>query len=180
VFTGKDGIKDVNGLLGNEGAQSKIQQNLMATGTAGLKEIGVPIDKLPTNLQAGLSLNAAKSLPDTENLVKGLPLPSDVKATMDTNMVSGSFAANFSDVKVPEAFKETEVPVPATDTTNRETLNAATSRVLGNDKIPTPNYGPVPIVKAGTYDANGNRLSAAEIQALMNSTSSTSDTNGFV
>jgi hypothetical protein len=179
VFTGKDGIKDVNGLLGNAGAQSKIQQGLMVSGTAALKEIGVPVDKLPANLQAGLSLNAAKSLADTEKLVKGLPLPTDIKATMDKTMISGSFAANFSNLKVPEAFKETEMPVPATDTANRETLNAATDRILGSDKIPAPNYGPVPIHKVGTYDATGRRLSAAEIQALMNAPVNPADANGF-
>jgi hypothetical protein len=33
-------------------------------------------------------------------------------------------------------------PVPAADTVNRATVDAATTRVLGNEKIPEPNYGP--------------------------------------
>lgn len=140
VFTGKDGITTVNSLLSNEGAQSKIQQSLMASGTAGLEQLGVPVASLPANLSAGLSLSAAKSLPDTERLIKGADLPSDVKTELNTDIVDGAYASTFSEDKVDDAFKEEEAPVAAVDTTNRETLDAATLRILGSDKIPVPDY----------------------------------------
>ena len=142
VWTGKDGIKSVTGILDNAGKQSAIQQDLMAKGVAGLGALGVPVNNLSAQGLGGLALSAAKSLPNTEAFVKGLPLPADVKSTIDSNIRDASFAVNLVDNKMPAAFKETDIPVPATDTVNRETLNAASIRIAGNEKIPPPNYGP--------------------------------------
>jgi len=44
--------------------------------------------------------------------------------------------------KLPPAFKAETVPVPTANTVNRDTVNAAVTRVLGNPKVPEPNYGP--------------------------------------
>ena len=142
VWTGKDGIKSVTGILDNAGKQSAIQQDLMAKGVAGLGALGVPVNNLSAQGLGGLALSAAKSLPNTEAFVKGLPLPADVKSTIDSNIRDASFAVNLVDNKMPAAFKATDIPVPATDTVNRETLNAASVRISGNEKIPPPNYGP--------------------------------------
>lgn len=144
VFTGKGGITDAKSLLSSSSSQEKIQQGLMAQGTAGLKSIGIPMDKLDASKAAGLALNAAKSLPNTEALIKGLPLPPDIKSKMTEAVALGSFAVKLSD-KLPNVFKEQEAPVPAADTANRDTLDAAASRVVGNEKIPTPNYGAKPM-----------------------------------
>ena len=114
----------------------------MAKGVAGLGALGVPVNNLSAQGLGGLALSAAKSLPNTEAFVKGLPLPADVKSTIDSNIRDASFAVNLVDNKMPAAFKETDIPVPATDTVNRETLNAASIRIAGNEKIPPPNYGP--------------------------------------
>lgn len=142
VWTGKDGIKSVSGILDNAGKQSAIQQDLMAKGVAGLGSLGVPVKDLSAQGLGGLALSAAKSLPNTEAFVKGLPLPADIKSTITNNIRDASFAVNLVDNKMPAAFKATDIPVPATDTTNRETLNAASIRIAGNEKIPPPNYGP--------------------------------------
>lgn len=141
VFTGKDGVKSIDGLLNNPQLQSGIQQNLMADGAAGLTAQGISLDKLGSGAP-GMMLNAAKSLPDATAFAKGLPLPPDVKALMNTNLKDGAFAANLTDLKIPDAFKAEDIPVPASNTVNRETLDAAATRILGNPKIPTPNYGP--------------------------------------
>lgn len=162
VFTGKDGITDAKSLLSSSASQEKIQQGLMARGSAALKSIGVPMDKLGAANAAGLALNAAKSLPNTEALIKGLPLPPDIKSKMTSAVALGSFAVKLSD-KLPNVFKEQEAPVPAADTTNRATLDAAASRVVGNEKIPTPNYGAKPVDVPGEVeeitDAYGEAVS---------------------
>jgi len=150
VFTGKDGVKDVNGLLSNSSLQDKTQQGLMAQGASGLKSLGIPIDQLGSANAAGLITSAAKSLPDVAKFAKGLPLPPDVKAGIDTAVSLGAYAVKLTDVKIPAVFKEETTPAPATDTTNRETLNAASNRIIGNEKIPAPNYGP-----SNTADVNG-------------------------
>lgn len=140
VFTGLAGIKDVKSLLSNVPKQAEIQQTLMAKGLAGLKAVGIPIDNLSAQGIAGVALSAAKSVLNTENLLKNLPVPPDAKAAFDTVVRDGAFAANLAEAKVPAPFKAVDIPVPAADTVNRETLNAACTRVLGNDKIPAPNY----------------------------------------
>lgn len=139
VFTGKDGVKDINGILSNTGIQDKTQQGLMAQGAAGLQSLGIPVNSLAAG-GAGLLMSAAKSLPNTEAFVKGLPLPASVTASIKTNIVEGDFATKLTDTKIPEAFKEETVPVALNDTTNRSTLDAATKRIIGNSKIPTPDY----------------------------------------
>jgi hypothetical protein len=140
VFTGKDGIKSSSDLLSSPSAQSTIQQDLMAKGSAGLAALGTTLKNFNPADAAGLALNAAKSLPNTESLIKGLPLPADIKATMTSTIKAGAFAVNLVTTKIPAAFKAETTPAPAADTTNRETLNAATNRVIGNPKIPAPNY----------------------------------------
>jgi hypothetical protein len=142
AYTGKDGIKDVSSLLASVPKQTEIQQTLMAQGLNDLKAIGIPIDKLSAQGVAGVALSAAKSVPNTESLLKNLPVPDAVKAEFDTAVRDGAYAVNLSQTKVPDVFKAVDTPVPATDTTNRATVDAATTRVLGNDKIPEPNYGP--------------------------------------
>ena len=147
AFTGKDGIKSVTDLLSNPAKQAGIQQELMSQGVAGLKALGVPTDLLSPQGLAGTALNAAKSIPGAAAFLKGLPIPDDpvgaLSAAFNTNVRDGAFAANLSQAKIPPAFKAIVTPVPAADTVNRDTVNAASARVVGNPKVPEPNYGPV-------------------------------------
>ena len=147
AFTGKDGIKSAADLLNNPQKQAAIQQDLMAQGVSGLKALGVPTDLLSPQGLAGTALNAAKSIPGAEAFLKGLPIPDDpvgaLSAAFNANVRDGAFAANLSQAKIPPAFKAIVTPVPAADTVNRDTVNAASARVVGNPKVPEPNYGPV-------------------------------------
>jgi hypothetical protein len=174
AFTGKDGISSVSDLLGNESAQSKIQQDLMSSGLSALKSAGVPTDALNAQGIAGMALNAAKSIPGAEALAKGLPLPGDatgaLKAAMETNIRDGAFAVNLTD-SLPGAFKETVKALPSLGTMNRATLNAATDRILGSAKIPKPSFGPPESVisafaalnPAGLKDAASNLPAAGDL-----------------
>ena len=144
VWTGKDGIKSATDLLGNAGKQSQIQQDLMTKGVAGLGAVGVPVQNLSSQGIAGMALNAAKSLPDAEAFAKGLPIPGDatgaVQAAFSSAVRDGAFAVNLVNTKIPTAFKQQDIPVPKIDTVNRATLDAASARVVGDPKIPTPSY----------------------------------------
>ena len=144
VWTGKDGIKSATDLLGNAGKQSQIQQDLMTKGIAGLGAVGVPVQNLSSQGIAGMALNAAKSLPNTEAFAKGLPIPGDatgaIQASFSSAVRDGAFAVNLVNTKIPTEFKQQEIPVPKTDTVNRVTLDAASNRVVGNDKVPVPSY----------------------------------------
>ena len=144
IWTGKDGIKNATDLLGNAGKQSQIQQDLMTKGVAGLGAVGVPVQNLSSQGIAGMALNAAKSLPDAEAFAKGLPIPGDatgaVQAAFSSAVRDGAFAVNLVNTKIPTEFKQEDIPVPKTDTVNRATLDAASTRVVGDDKVPVPSY----------------------------------------
>jgi len=154
AWTGKDGIKSVDDLLVNPGKQSQIQQDLMTKGVAGLGAVGVPVQNLSSQGIAGMALNAAKSLPSAEAFAKGLPIPGDatgaVQAAFSTAVRDGAFAVNLVNTKIPTAFKQQDIPIPKIDTVNRATLDAASTRVVGDPKVPTPSY----TAKTGTGTAS--------------------------
>jgi len=147
VFTGANGIKNIDSLLANAPLQSSVQQDLMAKGTAALGAAGIPVGSLSAQGLAGVALSAAKSVPNTEALLKGLPTSAADKAQFNTLVKDGSYAVNLAQSKVEPVFKTEIKPVPAADTVDRSTLTGATDRVLGNDKIPAPSYStPTPDV----------------------------------
>jgi membrane-bound inhibitor of C-type lysozyme len=111
--------------------------------------VGIPVQNLSSQGIAGMSLNAAKSLPNAEAFAKGLTIPGDstgaVQAEFATAVRDGAFAVNLVNTKIPTAFKQQEVPKPASDTVGRATVDAATTRVIGDDKVPAPSYTPKPV-----------------------------------
>lgn len=145
AWTGKDGIKSATDLLASAGKQSKIQQDLMTKGVAAMGAVGIPVKNLSSQGIAGMALNAAKSIPGAEAFAKGLPIPGDATGALNAAMSSavrdGAFAINLVNTKIPTAFKQQDIPIPKIDTVNRATLDAAASRVVGDPKIPTPDYG---------------------------------------
>ena len=173
VFTGKDGIKSATDLLSNPSAQASIQQNLMSQGINTLNSAGIPVNSLSAQGLAGVATNAAKSIEGTEALLKKLPIPANVSAefsdAFNKNIRDGAFAANFSNIKVPPAFKAEIVPVPAEQTVQRLTVNAASTRIVGNDKVPAPVYTAKPI------DEDADVNAGAEILRLLDQWSKGAD-----
>lgn len=153
VFTGKDGIKSLTDLLASDAKQNGIQQGLMSKGLEGLNQVGIPVDTLNPTALVGTVLNAAKSLPAAANWAKGLPVPPSIKTAFDQVARDGAFAVDLANQNITNSLKQEIVPVPASDTVNRETLNAASSRVVGNAKVPPVDYNNTPkvdIVKFGS------------------------------
>ena len=138
VWTGKDGVKSLDGLLGNEGLQNKIQQGLMTSGVADLRSLGIPTDKLTPQALSGLATNAAKSVSDTLDWAKNTPgLPADIKSKFDEAAVNGAFAVNLAAAKVDFSMLQEYTPLAAEDTVNTATLEAAAKRIVGNAKVPS-------------------------------------------
>jgi hypothetical protein len=177
VFTGKDGIKSLTDLLDSVPKQNNIQQGLMAKGLEGLKQVGIPVDSLNPSALVGTALNAAKSLPATVDWAKGLPLPPGVKTAFDQVARDGAFAVDLANQNITNSLKQEIVPVPASDTVNRETVNAAASRVVGNAKVPAVSYNNTPKVDIAKFikavDTALDRAIALGRQArqIINSTS---------
>jgi hypothetical protein len=177
VFTGKDGIKSLTDLLESVPKQNNIQQGLMAKGLEGLKQVGIPVDSLNPTALVGTVLNAAKSLPAATDWAKGLPLPPGVKTAFDQVARDGAFAVDLANQNITNSLKQEIVPVPASDTVNRETVNAAASRVVGNAKVPAVSYNNTPKVDIAKFikavDTALDRAIALGRQArqIINSTS---------
>ena len=143
VWTGKDGINQVENLLNNPSAQSGIQQGLMSKGITQLTELGLPVSKLPTQLLSGVALNASQDVTGTLNWAKGkissLAPGQDIQYNQTAK--DSAFAINLVDEKInPESLNE-QPASPTTNTVNRASLTAAISRVVGNEKIPKLNFG---------------------------------------
>jgi hypothetical protein len=167
VWTGKDGINNLDSLLGNPTAQNSTQQNLMSSGLNAVKQLGIPIDKLDPKALAGVSLNAAKSPADALAWAKG-ELPADLKSQFDTVAKDASFAVDFAEQKINDAIAQLAPPGEAEDTVDRATLDAAVTRIFGNDKIPSLDYGG-PVPPPGPLFAENKKLKGlvAEQQAKL-------------
>ena len=140
VWTGKNGVSGAADLLASAPKQALIQQDLMSQGLSSLKEFGVPVNSLSASSLSGTLLNAAKSPSDALAWAQGLPLPGSVKGAFDTVARDSSFAVNLADTKLNAAMIQQIPGLPAIDTVDRATLNAAATRVAGNDKIPPLNF----------------------------------------
>jgi hypothetical protein len=139
VWTGINGVTDVNSLLSSLPTQQQIQQQLMSTGLTAVQDLGIPINSLDPQALAGTALNAAKSIGDTMKWAQSLPLPSDIKNLFDTVSRDAAFAVNFAQQSANDAMRGEEPGEPATDTVDRATVDAASSRVVGSDKVPPVN-----------------------------------------
>ena len=142
VWTGKDGVNQVQNMLTNPAAQSKVQQTLMTTGLDQVKSLGLPIDQLAATVLGGVVLNAAKDVTATLAWAKGLTanLPTDLVSTFNQTAKDASFAINLVDEKIANESLNIKQITGSVGTINRTTLNAAVGRVIGNDKIPSLNY----------------------------------------
>ena len=167
VWTGKDGIDNLDSLLSNSGIQNLTQQNLMSSGLNAVKQLGIPIDNLDPKALAGVALNAAKSATDTLAWAQG-QLPADLESQFDTLAKDASFAVDFADQKINDAIAQLVPPGEAEDTVDRATLDAAVTRIFGNDKIPSLDYGG-PVPPPGPLFAENKKLKGlvAEQQAKL-------------
>jgi len=192
VWTGAGGIKDLDSFLSNPAAQNLTQQNLMDAGLTAVKQLGLPIGKLDSKALAGVALNAAKSVETTLDWAKGQALSADVKAEYDTLAKDAAFAVGVAQEKLNDALKQEEFAVPSENTVDRATLDAAVTRLFGNDKIPSFEYGSGERDEAldGQYkdlrkqwsDINDNIL-AAKIRSTStaeNAQANLSKANGFL
>lgn len=143
VWTGVNGITSVDSLLSSPAAQNLIQQDLMSQGLDAVQNLGIPTGSLAPAALAGTALNAAKSVTDTMSWAKGLPLSSDIKSLYDQTARAGAFAVDFVSSAVNDAVLQQDSPDPAANTADRDTIDAAVTRITGNDKIPAVNYGSV-------------------------------------
>lgn len=166
VWTGKQGMLGLPDMLSNGPAQDRIQQDLMKSGLDSIKSFGIPVDNLSPESVAGLSLTSAKSVDDTVAWAQGQAgsIAGGLQQQFDSIARDASFAVGFTNTKVSNAMKGIELPVPATDTVERATVDAAATRVVGNEKVPPVSYN---APQAPTSASGLNQESADTIRRLI-------------
>jgi hypothetical protein len=140
VWTGKSGINSLDGLLSSPAAQNLTQQDLMSKGLSVASQFGLPINELTAKDQGGLASVFSKSSAEGVDWIKG-QLPAGKQAEFDTKFAEAKFAIGTADQKLNDAVKQQAPPGEAQNTVNRATVDAAATRVVGNDKVPTTDYG---------------------------------------
>lgn len=163
VWTGKGGINNLDSLLSNPAAQNLTQQNLMSSGLAVAGTLGVPINSLNPKELSGISANFAKSSAEGADWIRG-KLPADKQADFDKRFADAKFAVGTAEQKLNDPIKQEAPPGEAENTVNRQTVDAATTRVVGNDKVPSFNYGTQPANEALVAE---NKALRKEIKALL-------------
>jgi hypothetical protein len=142
VWTGKDGVNQVQNMLTNPAAQSKVQQTLMTTGLEQVKSLGLPTDQLSAQVLSGVALNAAKDVTATLAWANGQTanMSPDLVSMFNQTAKDASFAVNLVDEKIANESLNIKQITGSVGTINKTTLDAAVGRVIGNDKIPSLNY----------------------------------------
>jgi len=97
---------------------------------------------------------AAEDPATTEQWLKGGTIPSATQILFSQYVRDGAYAVDFTENKVGATLQR-QVPTTGSEATiDRATVNAATSRIVGNDKVPSLNYGgqAVPLSLVTEYD----------------------------
>ena len=144
VWTGAGGVNNLDSFLSNPSAQNLTQQNLMSSGLATASTLGVPTKTLGAGDVGGISAVFSKDAAGGADWIKG-QLPSSKQAEFDTKFNEAKFAVNTAEQKLNDAVLQQAPPGQSADTVNRDTVDAASTRVVGNDKVPEVQYTKDPI-----------------------------------
>lgn len=137
VWTGKDGVKNVEGITTNGALQTQIQQDLMTTGTQQLLQLGIDISSMTPAVAGAVAVNAAKDVANTVSWATNSYLQNSVMAYLDALGRAAAFGIDLVILSLNDATKRIKPEIPAVDTVNRQTVDAASIRVIGNSKVPS-------------------------------------------
>ena len=145
IWTGKNGVKNIGGILTNPQLQTRLQQGLMKDGFTALKKTGV-INGLETVPQLGSLLqSAAKYGPGAVkswatgqanalvlNQINKISKNAQAAIKVANSIIGAVFGG--SSARGPIAI------AGITGTVNRLPVNTAVVGVIGNKKVPAPDY----------------------------------------
>ena len=127
----------------------------------------------------GLLNNASKFGVDTATQwAKGLN-PASLTSQLNGAFKQGQFSINFADFKLPTTMAGFAPAAGFTGTTNRQTVDLATAKIIGSSKIPTPGYGGTSIDSSmGGIGASLGSINPASFAGGLNISSITSQVSG--
>lgn len=141
------GTAQLGGLLANAGKFGVDNAVSWAKGSTGATGVAVGAAGSAFGQNFGGAINRLNNA----NLPAGGA--SGLKTQMDSLAKQGQFAVNFSDFKLPAAVAGIVPAAGFKGTVDRSTLNAATAKLVGSDKIALPNFSPQAVDTSALTDA---------------------------
>jgi hypothetical protein len=169
VWTGKGGVNSVTDILGNDKLQSGLQQTLMKQGFDKLGQLGSITKNLDPAKLGPIVSNAAKFGADTASKWLSGGAGAAVVGQLNDLAKNSQFGQAFSALN--SAISGGGSPLQAgvkelkgfANTVNRDTVAQGTKNVIGNSKVPSPNFSSPPkIPKATKEDLATQSLALAE------------------
>jgi hypothetical protein len=141
VWTGKSDIGTLESLLLDPGLQSLTQNEIMVTALDGLKSAGIVTGReAPTELASFVQTAAKYGVPTTVDWVRAAA-PADITSEINSVAKSAQYAVTFVDTKASDLVKGGLQLGGFTGTVERRELDRAVGEIIGNAKVPTPNFG---------------------------------------
>jgi hypothetical protein len=141
VWTGKSDIANLDSLLLDPGLQSLTQNEIMVTALEGLKSAGVVTGReSPTDLASFVQTAAKFGVPTTLDWIQGAA-PADITSQINNVAKSAQYAVTFVDEKTTDLVAGGIQVGGFTGTVQRGQLDQAVADIIGNAKVPTPNFG---------------------------------------
>jgi len=177
-WTGKFGAVNLDSVLNNTGLQTRVQQGLMNTNFDQLKQLGT-IKGTEIASQLGPLLNTATKFgAATATAWLNGKAPGDLVNKMNNFATSAQFGQAFADVNAAVAGggNPLQAGIVAakgfTSTVNRTNVNQATSAIIGDSNIETPDFSPAAAAPVAATNAvytgplTTPVLTAAQLDAL--------------
>jgi hypothetical protein len=140
VWTGKQGIINLTAILNNETIQNEIQLRSMQNSYRYLQQLGLlkgteTLRELGTLVQVATKFGATL----TAQWVAGKTSP-NITGSINIVAKQAQYALGFSLLNSATFASNVQQAEGYTDTVNRETVQSAMSKIIGNPKVPTPTY----------------------------------------
>jgi len=143
IWTGKNGVNNLSGLLNNPNLQNRLQQDLMQQGLAQLRKSGIVKGLESVPQLAGLVNSAVQFGPAAvTNWAKGQANAAIVNqiSKVFKNSEFASILSNAVNIFVGISGQRPVNIAGIIDTVNRAPINTAVIGVIGNAKVQPPNY----------------------------------------
>lgn len=151
VWTGQAGVTNVAALLADPRLQDAVQTDLYQISLQGLRSQGVVTGAEDPAVLAGIVQAGNKYGAETvKSWIKGTVQDSTILSDINKLARSAQYAVQLVDQKVSSAIQGySTVPATSTNVTARNLIDDAVTSVIGNPKVPSPNY-------TGTFDFYAN------------------------
>ncbi len=141
VWTGKEDVTNLSSLLGDNDLQNLVQQEIMVTSLTGLQRSGLVTGFEPPSQLAPFVQTASKFGVNTAvDWARG-QAPADLVSVIDGVAKGAQYAVNFVDEKLPETLGLGARLGGFTDTVQRGSVDQALQQIIGDAKVPVPNFG---------------------------------------